>query len=111
MSRICELPDAVGAIRVAVAAVRSIHANKRCYDGHDVVNWLNEYRNNQLNEIIDCYGNTTDPVHHATIQIGKFLKNHLDQQKIGTCISGRRITLRDGLNRNGNCAVSQWSII
>ena len=82
------------------------------YDGHDLVNWMNSNRNEELNGIIDCYRRpgAADPVHTATIQIGNFLKNQLGQQKIREQTSQRRITLRDGANRDGPCDVSVWQI-
>ena len=110
MSRISKLTSAVEAIRDAVAASRIAGANERRYDGHDVINWLNDHRNNELNDIINCYHNTPDPVHYATIQIGNFLKNQLGQQKIAERVSDRRVTLRGGSRRDGRCDVSVWSI-
>ena len=110
MSRINKLPNAVQAIHGAVAESRITHADERNYDGHDIINWLNDHRNNELNDVIDLYSNTADPVHYATIQIGRFLKNQLNQDKIGERISNRRITLRDGSMRNGTCDVSVWQI-
>ena len=101
MSRISHLPHADSAIHDAVVAVQIACANQGLYDGHDVVNWLNDHRNDQLNDIIDCYRRTSDPVHYATIQIGNYLRNRLDQRKIGTRVSYRKITLRDGSTRNG----------
>src|SRR5450755_2212918 len=101
MSKISELPNAVRAIHSAVAELRITHADERNYDGHDVVNWLNDHRNNELNDIIDRYSNTPDPVHSATIQIGRFLKNQINQNKIGERVSNRSVTLRDGSTRNG----------
>jgi hypothetical protein len=71
---------------------------------------LNEYRNDELNDIIDLYGNTHDPVHNATIQIGNYLKNQLGQHKSGARVSDRRVTLRDGSTRDGRCEVSVWRI-
>lgn len=110
MSRISRLPNADRAIHDAVIAVQNRFANQGRYDGHDVVNWLNSHRNAQLNDIIDCYRGTPDPVHYATIQIGNYLRNRLGQQKIGIRVSGRSITLRDGSTRNGRCDVSVWRI-
>lgn len=110
MSRISKLPHAVQAIRRTVAILRVAHAGARHYDGHDVINLLNDQHNAELNDIFDCYRNTSDPVHYATIQIGNFLKNGLNQIKIGERVSSRRITLRGGSTRDGRCDVSVWQI-
>jgi hypothetical protein len=109
-SRLSKLPNAVQAIRDAVAALSITQAAEGFYDGHDVINWLNDHRNNELNDIIDRFGNNHDRVHYATIQIGNFLKNELGQEKVGERVSDRRIRLRDGLRHDGKCKVSVWRI-
>ena len=109
MGRIDHLRDAPGAIRDALAAVRNASRRQGTYDGHDIVNWLNDHRNHLLNDIIDCYPRG-DSVHIATIQIGNFLRDRLHQTKVGVRISERRIALLGGSSRNGKCKVSLWRI-
>jgi len=102
----------VHAIKTSVNAVRGIRAaqGEDWYDGHDVINRLNSDFNRELNDVIDAYPTSVDPVHTATIQIGNYLKNHLGQRKIGVNVSPRRIALRSGESRNGECEVSKWKI-
>jgi len=87
-----------------------LYARRGWYDGHDLVNWMNGNRNAEFNDIIDYYRPGDDPVHAATIQIGRFLKKYLGQQKIRDQESPRRITLRTGGHRDGYCNVSVWRI-
>ncbi len=111
MFRFSERHQLVQAIRDGVGEMQRLHVRQGWYDGHDLVNWMNRNRNEELNDIIDCYRRGgADPVHTATIQIGSFLKNQLGQQKIRDQTSARRITLRDGAHRNGRCNVSVWQI-
>jgi hypothetical protein len=106
--------ELVEAIREAVMAVRrDPRLRKRgWYDSHTIVNYLDAYRNEVLNRIIDLYLDCQDPPHRATIQIGCFLRDHLSQskKKYGEGPSKRRITLRDGSRRDGKCSVSRWEI-
>ena len=100
----------VQAVRDAVAEMHRLYAIRGWYDGHDLVNWMNSNRNAEFNNIIDCYRPGEDPVRTATIQIGRFLKRCLGQQKIREQESPRRITLRAGGDRDGYCKVSVWQI-
>lgn len=111
MSRFSETHHLVQAIRDGVGELHRLHVRRGWYDGHDLINWMNSNRNDELNGIIDYYRPSgADPVHIATIQIGNFLKNRLGQQKIGEQTSPRQITLRCGANRDGRCNVSVWQI-
>ena len=111
---IADHPRMVQAIHEAVTSARahSTRQEQGWYDGHHIVNYLNQQHNDVLNEIIDMYAGTLDPVHQATIQIGNFLRLHLRQnnERYPARESRRRITLRNGKKRNGVCAVSCWEI-
>jgi hypothetical protein len=104
----------VRAIREAVAAVRRDPRSRKrgWYDSHCVINYMDQFRNEELNCTFDQYGHCEDPTHQATIQIGCFLRDHLGQSKerYGEGPSGRRITLRDDSRRDGECSVSRWEI-
>jgi hypothetical protein len=100
----------VRAIRDGATEMRRRYVKLGSYDGHDLINWMNDNRNDELNDIIGYYRPGADPVHAATIQIGNFLKNCLGQTKIGEQESPRRITLRGGGNRDVCCNVSVWQI-
>ncbi len=50
-----------------------VHAASGQYDGHQLINWLNDNRNDELNEIYDLYEDCKDPEMTADQQIGKFL--------------------------------------
>lgn len=112
---IADHPHLVRAVREAVAAVRRDPRRRRrgWFDSHCVVNYLDAYRNEELNDIIDQYQDNQDPTHRATIQIGCFIRDYFGQskEKYREGISHRRITLRDGSPRDGDCAVSRWEII
>ncbi|MGD0048432.1 MAG: hypothetical protein ABSE42_15630 [Bryobacteraceae bacterium] len=111
MSRFSGKHHLVQAIRDGVGEMHRLHVRQGWYDGHDLINWMNSNRNEELNDIIDYYRPSgADPVHIATIQIGNFLKNRLGQQKITEQTSPRQITLRGGANRDGHCNVSVWQI-
>ena len=90
------------AIAIAVAAQPSV------YDSHDVVTYVTPYYNNILNDIIDAYAASSDPVHTATVQLGRYLLYRLGQQKIGERASARHITLTNGTTRDGWCSCSLW---
>ena len=107
MSRFSMNDRVVQAIRDGVAELRQLHAARGWYDGHDLITWLSDHRNPELNSVIDYY-TRGDPVHTATVQIGNFLKNRMGQEKIGERVSTRRIRLRGGANRDGECNVSVW---
>lgn len=85
------------------------HAARGQFDGHDLINWLDANRNQELNDIYDLYDNCRDPEMTADQQIGRFLYR-LGQVKIGDRVSPRRISRRTGYNRNGECAVSIWEV-
>lgn len=114
--RIKNNPRWIQAIRAGVGAVRRIFAQRGWYDGHDLINWLNQNHNVVLNEIIDNYlitGQGTpavDAVFIATRQVGKYLQDWEGEVKIGDHLSQRRVTLLNGGNRDGKCAVSVWRI-
>src|SRR5438477_12024439 len=114
--RIRDNPRWIQAIRAGVAAVRQAHTQRGRYDGHDLINWLNQNHNVVLNEIIDNYmitGQGTpadDPVFIATRQIGKYLQDWEGEVKIGKHFSQRRVALQNGGNRDGECDVSVWQI-
>jgi len=104
-------PSIVRAISNGVAFVRRAREADGWYDSHDLINWLDIHHNDVLNDIIDCYkSRSSDPVHTATIQIGKYLRDHLGQVKVGENKSYHHITLRSGDKRNGDCEVSKWKI-
>lgn len=110
----------VRAISDGVAEVRRLHARQGRYDGHDLINWMDDNRNAELNDIIDWYGHApagrrratpgSRQVHTATALIGKFLGNKLGQVRIGEQTSQRHVTLRGGAHCNGTCDVSVWQI-
>lgn len=55
MSRFSGNHHLVQAIRDGVAQMHRSHLRRGWYDGHDLVNWMNSNRNEELNGIIDCY--------------------------------------------------------
>jgi len=89
-----------------VREMHRMYADREWYDTHDLVNWLNENHNTELNAIYSCYQGDAQRV--GDQQIGKALYK-LNQIKIGTNVSERRITLPNG-NRDGRCEVSMWEI-
>ncbi|TWU37492.1 hypothetical protein Q31b_42800 [Novipirellula aureliae] len=113
-----EHADWTEAIATAVKAARNDEHNKKQknYDSHVIINFLNMHYNTILNEIIYDYRRTgdgrkhADPVREATNQIGRYIKRHLGQVRIGVRTSFRRIDLSDGSNRNGECECSIWEI-
>ena len=73
MARFDDNPALLAAIRDGVREMHRKYAATGRYDGHDLINWLNEHRNKELNEI---YG----PSKTATIRkmiadqlLGRFL--------------------------------------
>ena len=84
------------------------HAEQGQYDSHDLINWLNDNRSAELEEIYKLYADCVDPEMTADQQIGKYLYE-VGQQKIGERESPRRIVL-PGRNRSGTCTVSVWAI-
>ena len=111
MTRFSHNQSCVQAVRDGLIEMHRIHAQWGQFDGHDLINWLNQNRNAEFNDLIDCYRATPgDYVHVATIQVGNYLKNHLGQVKIGERVSQRYITLRNGTTRDGVCEVSIWRI-
>ena len=108
MARFSGDPRLVQAIRDGVREMRQRHGASGCYDGHDLINWLDEHRNKELNEIYDHYNDCTDPEMTADQQIGRFLYR-LGQKKFGERTSARHITKQRG-HRDGFCQVSVWSI-
>ncbi len=108
MARFFSDPSLVKAIRDGVREMHRSHALRGRYDGHDLINWLDEHRNPELNAIYDLYDDCRDPEMTADQQVGRFLYR-LGQEKIGERTSARRITRRSG-NRNGFCQVSVWRI-
>lgn len=109
MARFSENPRLVTAIRDGVREIRRLHGAHGRHDGHDLINWLDEHRNPELNEIYDLYDDCRDPELTADQQIGRFLYR-LGQAKIEERTSPRRITRRSGNDRNGVCQVSIWEI-
>jgi len=109
MARFSGDPRLVTAIRDGVRELHRLHGARGRYDGHDLINWLDEHRNTELNEIYDLYGDCQDAEMTADQQIGRFLYQ-LGQAKIGVRTSPRRITGRTGNDRNGVCQVSIWEI-
>jgi len=105
MARFSGDPSLVKAIRDGVREMHRAHAADGQYDGHELINWLHDNRNDELNEIYDLYEDWKDPEMTADQQIGKFLYE-LGQEKIGEQTSPRRI----GRGRNGDCQVSIWAI-
>jgi hypothetical protein len=97
------------AILDGVRKMHVVYAQRGWYDGHDLINWLDANRNDELNEIYDLYQNSDDPEMRADQQIGHHLYR-LNQKKIGERKSPRRISKRSGHNRNGFCKVSVWEI-
>ena len=89
MARFSGNPRLVQAIRDGVREMRQRHGASGCYDGHDLINWLDEHRNKELNEIYDYYDDCTDPEMTADQQIGRFLYR-LGQKKVGERTSARR---------------------
>lgn len=101
-------PVLVEAIRQGVRELHTKYEERGNYDSHDLINWLNEHRNAELNEIYDLYDDCSDPEMTADQQIGKFL-DRFGQKKIGVRESERWIARRSG-QRNGVCQVSVWGI-
>lgn len=100
----------VSAILDGVAEMHRAHGAGGTYDTHDLVNWLNDRRNSELNEIIARYPNG-DAVHVATVQIGRYLQNRLGQRKVDDRVSTREdIALRAGVRGGGDCKVSVWEV-
>jgi hypothetical protein len=83
-------------------------ARRQWFDGHALINWLNERHNGALNGIYALYGTAIDPQMTGDQQIGKSLYK-LGQWKIGTVASGRQIDTPHG-DRDGSCDVSTWEI-
>lgn len=109
MARFARFPNLVTGIQDGLVELQARQASKGEFDGHDLINWLDQRRNKELNSIYDLYNDCRDPEMTADQQIGKFLYT-LDQIKIGERLSPRRITRRNGTNRNGTCKVSVWEI-
>ncbi len=101
-------PALVEAIHQGVRELHRKYEERGNYDSHDLINWLNEHRNAELNEIYDLYHDCSDPEMTADQQIGKLLDS-LGQKKIGVRESERWIARQSG-HRNGTCQVSVWSI-
>ncbi len=109
MARFEEDSALVAAIREGVRAVRETFSERGDYDGHDLINWLSEHRNDELYAIYELYGDCADPEMTADQQLGRFLYA-FGQKKVGARQSARRITGPSGRDRNGICSVSVWSI-
>jgi hypothetical protein len=109
MSRFTTNVSLVRAICDGVAQMHAEHAEDGRFDTHDLINWLNDHRNSELNDTYDLYRGSDDPEMRADNQIGRFLYN-LGQIKIGERTSVRRIGRRDGVDRNGECKVSVWEV-
>lgn len=107
MARFSSNPRLVQAISEAVAQMHADHARDGRFDTHDVINWMNEHRNAELNDIYDLSRDSDDGAMRADDQIGRFLHS-LGQIKIDERPSERRITLRNGTQRNGECRTSVW---
>jgi hypothetical protein len=108
MARFDDNPALIAAIRDGVREMHRQYAATGRYDGHDLINWLNEYRNKELNELYELYGDCEDPELIADQQLGRFLCK-LGQKRIDEPVSDRRI-LRPDRTRNGTCQVSVWKI-
>lgn len=109
MARFSNNERLVAAIRDGVEEMHRLHASRRKFDSHDLINWLDTNRNAELNDIYALYANCVDREMTADQQIGRYLYR-LGQHKVGDQLSSRHITLRNGTNRNGECVVSVWEI-
>jgi hypothetical protein len=100
----------IGAIIDGVEEMHRAHAVRGSFDTHDLINWLNAHHNPELNDIISYYAKG-DVLNVATVQIGNYLKNRLDQRKVGDQISTRcEISLKTGARPGGDSEVSVWQI-
>ena len=93
-------------LREGVREIHRLYANRGWFDGHDLINWLDQNHNPELNAMHALYRGDSQKV--GDQQIGKALYK-LGQRKIGLNVSERRITTHDG-NRDGKCEVSMWEI-
>jgi hypothetical protein len=108
MARFDDDPALIAAIRDGVREMHRKYAATGRYDGHDLINWLNEHRNKELDEIYKSYEDSEDPEMIADQQLGWFLYR-LGQKKLDERLSDRRMS-RPDRTRNGTCKVSVWKI-
>jgi len=99
----------VRAILDGVAEMHRRHAAAGAFDSHDLINWLDEHRNPELNDIYDLDLGSDDVEMRADQQLGRFLDS-LGQVKVGEGTSSRHITRRGGADRPGVSEVSAWQI-
>jgi hypothetical protein len=109
MARFARDRRLVEAVIDGVDAMLYRHVDDGAYGSDDLIQWLSDNRDAELNDLYGLYTDCNDPEGTAEQQVDKFLEG-LGQVRAGERSSARQVTRREGSPRDGDPTAAVWEV-